>query len=302
MKRRRNLIFKRAYFPKGFNSNLELVLRNTWQKFSEPSDRQVPVDLFRHLMWACIEEAGNDNGVVARFFEFEDGTTGLVDIARKDMTAELEELMPPTQRKFLANEFVVLVKENNIVACHLGNKHNSFSAHLQSLAEKFGVLEKGVALKIGDVPNRTTLQKIQSTGVKKIDLSVESYLASLDEVITTKFDRVKLALFGRPHNKEELHKRAAMTARLTLSRGSFRKDEEHFDRWLSFVGTEIVSAEYSDSYRIELEDTTIISNDQLRIMKSVELNRHANSVSYSHTKIELEKYYEELMASGVLTW
>lgn len=303
MKRKKTLVFKRAYFPLGFNSDLETTLNQLSSRFSRPEDRVTPVDLFRQQALAHVEKNPKGPGVFARFFEFEEGATGLVDLASKDMSAEIEELLPPQNRQFLVDEIVLLVSENNVIACGLGNKQGTFASLVHALAEKLKVLDKSAQFRIKDVPNRKTLEQIRDTGVQKIDLSIESYLASLDRIDPgSTASRVWKALFLSPDEKENLRKRAAMSAKLTISRGRFKKEEVKKDDWMTHLGSEIVDSGFSDDYRLILEDDSVVSNQNLRVSKQVEIARHANSVSYAQTKLELSQYLKELDDDGSLRW
>ncbi len=303
MKRKKILVFKRAYFHDGFNSSLEVVLRQVAEKMSRPQDRVMPIDLFRHQALAHVEPNPYGRGVFARFFEFEEGATGLVDLASKDMSAEIEALMPPENRQFLADEIVLLISENNVIACGLSNKQGTFASLLHTLAERLGVLGEDATFKIKDVPNRTTLKQVKDVGVKTIDLSIETYLASVELIDPgSVLDRVARALFLVPSDTSNLRKRAAMSAKLHISRGHFKKAEIQKDDWVSFVGAEVIDSAYGDDYKIVLEDDTIISNENLRVMKPVEIKRHANSVSYHQTKLELSQYLVELEERGMLRW
>ena len=270
---------------------------------SRPQDRVMPIDLFRHQALAHVEPNQHGNGVFARFFEFEEGATGLIDLASKDRSAEIEALLPPENRNFLADEIVLLIAENNIIACGLSNEQGTFAALLHTLAERLGVLGKETTFRMKDVPNKTTLEQVRDVGVKTIDLSIETYLASVEKIDAGSFtDRVYKSLFWAPSKTSQLRKRAAMSAKLHISRGRFTKAEIQKDEWVSFVGAEVIDAAYGEDYKMVLEDDTVISNENLKVMKPVEIVRHANSVSYHQTKLELNQYLVELEARGMLRW
>jgi hypothetical protein len=71
---------------------------------------------------------------------------------------------------------------------------------------------------------------------------------------------------------------------------------------MTFVGSEIIDSGFSDDYKLILEDDSVVSNQNLRVSKQVDIVRHANSVSYSQTKLELAQYLIELDADGSLRW
>jgi hypothetical protein len=263
----------------------------------------VPLDLIRHQAIAHIEENVLGNGVFARLFEFEEGATGLIDLAKSDMSEEIEELLPPQDRHFLSEEIVLLISHNHVIACGLGNKQGTFAQAMALLAERSGATDPLIGLRIADVPNKTTLDTIAREGVKTIELNIESYLATLEGYDRGPFrDRVMDRLFTRPDSSGGLEKRAQLTGRLHLKRGRFKKEEIERDEWLTSLGTVIVESDYEGSYKIVLENDQIVSNENLRVTKPVGINRHANSVSYSQTKLELASFLKELEVSGALHW
>ena len=156
-------------------------------------------------------------------------------------------------------------------------------------------------MKIADVPDRTTLERIENVGVRNVDFSINSFMENLN--ITTKDQagtRIMKMIFGMPAESAEVRKRANSVGRMILRRGRFERDEVPKDQWLTDIGKELMIAGSSDAFKIVLEDETKISNSALRKSKSVSLRRHANSYSFDSAKLELEQYYNELSADGSL--
>ena len=78
-----------------------------------------------------------------------------------------------------------------------------------------------------------------------------------------------------------------MRAKLHVTRGRLTKEEVTTDAWLTNLGTEIIDSSFSEDYKIILEDDNVISNQNLKVTRKVGIRKHANSVSYEHTKERL---------------
>ena len=190
---------------------------------------------------------------------------------------------------------------DHIVACNLKNKNGTLANTVLQLAHKGGVLGQDVKMRIADVPDKTTLERIDEVGVREVDFSVTSFMANLN--ISTKDtpgSRIMKMVLGMPTDGSALRKRGNSVGRMILKRGRFEADEIHKDQWLTAVGKELMIAGSDDNFTITLEDKTKVSNSMLRKSKSVTLRRHANSFSFDSAKMELESYYRDLASDGSL--
>lgn len=297
--RSKTLSLQRAYFNEGFNGTFEDVLRNTFAKLTIAEARTIAVDLFSSHLFASLEEA--THGIFLRVLEFEQGAIGVINLNTTDNSVAVDEFFHPNKRNFLKEEIVCYVVRNHIVTCNMKNKGGTFAANVLQLARGADVLGGDVTMRIADVPDQTTLNRITEVGVKEIDFSITSYLENLN--ISTRKEKVARYLqmaLGMPEDASKLRKRANTTGRVILKRGRFTKEEVHQDQWLTELGRELMADETSESFKIVLEDNTKVSNSMLKKSKSVKLPRHANSFSFDHAKKELEAYYQELAANRAL--
>ncbi|MDD7973192.1 hypothetical protein [Roseinatronobacter alkalisoli] len=299
--RSKTLSLQRAYFNEGFNSTLETVLRNAFSSLPSAKDRIVEIDLFASQLFASFEGARGGEGIFVRVLEFERGAIGVINLDTTDNSAAVEEFFHPRKQDFLKDEIVFYVVRNHIVACNVKNKHGTFASNMLQLAQRADVLGNEVKMKIADVPDQTTLARIEEVGVKEVDFSITSFMENLN--ISTRQQagsRIMQMIFGMPADDAGLRKRANAMGRLVLKRGRFTKDEIQKDQWLTNIGKELMIAGSSDNFTIILEDKTKVSNSMLKKTKTVNLRRHANSFSFDHAKMELEAYYRELTADSSL--
>ena len=225
----------------------------------------------------------------------------MINLNTTDNSVAVDEFFHPNKRNFLKEEIVCYVVRNNIVTCNIKNKCGTFATNVHQLAQRADVLGKDVRMRVADVPDQTTLNRIAEVGVKEIDFSITSYLESLNITAgSQKLAPVLKMVLGMPQDATKSRKRANTKGRVVLKRGRFTKEEVHKDQWLTDIGGELMADGASESFKIVLEDNTKVSNSTLKRSKTVKLPRHANSFSFDHAKKELEAYYQELAANGAL--
>lgn len=286
--RSKTLSLQRAYFNDGFNSTLEAILRNAFTKLPSAADRIVPIDLFSSQLFASFEEAKVGDGIFVRVLEFEPAI-GVVNLNTTDNSAAVEEFFHPGKQKFLKDEIVFYIVRSNIVACNMKNKSRSLAENMLQLAKHADVLGNDVKMRIADVPDKTTLARIEKIGVREVNFSITSFMANLNISTQQKTGaRIMDMIFGMPSDGDRIKKRANAIGRMILKRGRFRKDEVQKDQWLTNIGKELTTTDSSESFTIILEDDTKVSNSMLKKSKLVKLPRHANSFSFEHAKWELE--------------
>lgn len=298
--RTKTLALQRAYFNKGFNSNLEDIIRKSFARLPNAKDRVVPIDLITSNFFAGFEEASSE-GVFVRVLEFEQGAIGVVNLDTSDQAAAVEEFLHPDKRDFLKEQVVCYIVKDHIVACNMRNKSGTFASHVLDLAAKADVLSTGVRIRIADVPDRTTLARIREVGVRELDFSITTFFEDSEINARSRVgSRVIQMIFGLPAGDRAIKHRANAQGRMTLKRGRFEKDEVNKDEWLTEIGQELTIAGSADNYKMVLEDGTKISNTALKKSKPVKIRRHANSFSFDHAKAELQQYYSDLRADGAL--
>lgn len=295
----KTLVAKRAIFSSEFGSTLQDLLTAIFQKEPTALKRVAKVDLLKSLVFAKIEDCGEEVGVLVHVFEFENGTTGSINFASTRTTAGIEEVDPPAEQEFLISDMALLVKGNSIIASGMANKNRTFARCLSEVCERLGLIDSGVALNVADVPNKVTLEELRDVGVSKIEFGVTGYLNSLPE-FKSKTAKVIKTILTQPKREDQLRKRANTVGRMTLSRGRFKKDEIHKDEWLTLVGAQLVESDAEESYSIFLENGKQLTNSNLKLQKKVKVRRYANTVHFGQLDRELKSFQRELVADGFI--
>lgn len=299
--RSKRLSLHRAYFNEGFNGTIENTLRELFSRLSSAKERIVDIDMFSSQGFVSIEDSEKTGGVLVRVLSFEQGAMGVINFETTDFRQAVEEFYHPDKKDFLKDEVVFLARRDHVVACNLGNKSGTLASGVIQLAQRGEFLSSDVHMRIADVPDKTTLDRINRVGVREVDFSITSFMESLDISTSGQVGgRVIRMIFGVPMDNATVRKRANAVGRMILKRGHFSADEIKKDEWLTSVGEEIVVADSSERYSITLEDGAKISNSKMKISKVAKLKRHANSYDYESAKLHLENYFNELSDRGSL--
>jgi hypothetical protein len=303
----KTLVLKRCYLPDGFNSSLEKIVDGIKGRLPNHEDRVFRPELFKSYLIADITRRSNsESGIYVSILCQDKGATGLINFEKSKETAEVEEHEAPENRAWLENQILLYIVDNHVVCCNLGPRDNFLGTMIKDLAKKAEAVNDDFNFRISDVPNKTELERVNNIGVKEIDLSLTSYLSTFDNFrsatgssgIMPVLERV----FGQPDSISRLRKRASAKGSLKLTRGGkFKKDEIPKDEWLTDIGATIIEQDLED-YKILLEDGTAISSSNLKVMRSVKLNRHANTFSVDDAKIQTAAFYDELKNDGSLSW
>ena len=296
-KRSKTLALQRAYFNEGFNGTLEQIARSVFLKLPSAKDRRKDTDFFSFVTYASIDESVSGSGVFVRVFEAEEGGTGVIDLDTTDTSKAIEEFFHPDNKRFLKDEVILFIIGDTIISCNCKNKAGTFVSGLLHLAQSTETVGSDVRVRVSDVPDRTVLDRIVKTGVREVDISVTSYLASMDMGSRSlQKDKLMRMIFGMPtSNGSESRKRANAVGRIVLKRGRFKTDELKRDQWLTEIAKEVAEDSAPDIYKITLEDGSKISNSNLRKAKSVKINRHANSYDFNNARLELEIFLRDLI-------
>jgi hypothetical protein len=298
-----SITVKKAYFENGFNHSMEDIIREINIKLPDKQERTYDEDLFIKYEIGQIEILSDMEGAFVRIHSSESDTIALVDQEERSAKNILEEHSPPEKKRFLKCEIFLYINSNHILACNLNNRDTLFKNIIHNVAEKAKIVDSHFKFIISNIPNKTELARIQQVGVKKIDFGISGYLANMDEKVgffDGKFNKLLSHLFETP-DANGPKKRTNTLARLTLTRGKFKKDEIEKDEWVTEIG-EIVAESDIDDYTITLEDGTKISTKNLTTSKKCNITKHANTLDYDSVKEELTAYYKELKKTGQLDW
>mgnify|MGYP003677910688 CR=1 FL=1 len=303
VKRQKQLSLQRAYFNEGFNSSLQEVLERSFGKLANAKDRIIDLDLISKQVFVSLE-SNNDDGVFLRVFDYEEGATGVINLDTTDTARAIEEFSHPQAKNFLKDQAIFLIVDNAVLACNAGNKMGTYGGSMLRMAQGAQVVGSEVKIRIADIPDRNVLERIRRVGVKKVHFSVTTFMENLhfgkDQSAGS---RVMRMIFGESEtSSDKIRRRANVVGHMQLSRGRFDAEEGPIDQWLTEIGAELIEASAPDSFRLELEDESKISESMMKKSKTVHLTKTANSFSYHNAKVELRNYLSELRneASAVL--
>ena len=290
--RTKTLVAKRAYLENAGPLSLESILTASFEVKGSPNQRIYQASGDRYILFATREQNPINEGIFVRVFEFEDGAAGVINFEFSRTDAEIEELLPPKNQKFLKDDATLLISGNRIYACGFGNKNRLLALAVENLAAAAGKLPSAAVLNIEDLPNQVTIGEVSRVGAKTLDFGLTDYLNSLEP--QNNMRGVLRALLTSPKGDGIHRKRAATQGRIRLNRGRFTKDEFKKDEWLTDVAVAVLEERDGPEYTIILENGKKITASDLKMQKRVSLPKHATTVSYLATKNALIDFSREV--------
>lgn len=208
----------------------------------------------------------------------------------------------PDASEFLNHEVAVLASGNFLIACGLGNRQTLLLDALGQLAAQSGIDFPPGCISLATIPNRLTVERIRSKGVKSIRFDAANLIGSLD--VSSK--GVIESVFGSASGVTEL-KRQEMVAELSIRprRIGRRSDVEIVatpkDEWLSNTAVKVYNEDRISSYTIVLDDETEWTEGELKLTKSVSIAKDGSSYQMAEALQKMLEYMTELQEGGHLT-
>ncbi len=313
MEKYKDLVLKRCVFEDvGFNGSLEGIISHIISNLPNHDDRVFDGGLmFKTFRLASAEQMLDDKGLFVRVVALNQNPIGVVDLKKSTTTLGVDEQAPPTDSEWLEEDIFLLVKNNDLISCLTGRKDRVLEHMIWKLGMKAQVIANDFKFKIGDVPNRNELEKVNKIGVRSVNFDIHDYLSNLTGLkdvdapagikgdMSSFGDKIVSKIFSQPDTDNGKRKRANTSGKIVLSRGKFKKSENRKDEWLTDIGQTLVESGDTD-YTLVLEDKSVISTKDLKISKRIKVKTHANTICPDRTREELLQYHSELARDGMV--
>ena len=284
------LTAKRAYFEN--DETFEAFLSKIFERELRGDDRIVAANDGRSFVFAPLERNSLNEGVFLRILEFSNGATGLVNLSFPTGDVDVEEILPPDQKKFLHTQIILLVKGNFIYSCGLGNRNTQCVRAVQAIAERAEINEARAVFKIADLPSKISIAEIERIGVKEVTFSIVEYLENFPASNVPKLPLMQ-SMFAQAKDIGGHHKRASTIARIKLKHKKFKKDERQRDEWLTDVGVAVLEDGEVDDFSIELDNGKKVHASNLKRQKRVKVASYGNTIKYLSAKNVLIDFSRE---------
>lgn len=244
-----------------------------------------------------------NEAIAAQFALYEEGAERST-VKRSPASGDYstEAIAAPDAAEFLNHEVAILVTGNFLIACGLGNRQTLLIEALGQLASDSGISFPPGCMSLATIPNKLTVERIRSIGVKSIKFDAANLLGSLD----VSSQGVIESVFGSGAGITEL-KRKDMIAELSLRPKYLGKSssldvvETPKDVWLSKTAVKVYNEEQIDSYTIVLDDDTEWKEGELKLTRSVSVSKDGSSYQMAEALQKMLEYLHDLRDGGHLS-
>lgn len=232
-------------------------------------------------------------------------TANTVPSPSEEITVEIDSIEPPNNQNWMDGGACILVYENDIISCPCTMGISAAFKHLKLLiADNFNLNPS--CMRFMPTANEDKIKLINKDGVSYIDLNLNLYEASLEyaklkdrktknQIALGIIDALK-SLFNR-NDDSDIEELANMKVGLTFNLN--RKDKQISSKQLCDLGTAFVNDE-EDGYSIKTRSGNTITFDDLKIKKSVKVDRNGKTMNTISAWDCLKNYYVELEKSGII--
>ncbi len=209
-------------------------------------------------------------------------------------------LSAPEDDEFLGGEIAILVEDDFIIACSLGNRKSVLLDAIGKLADKCEIELDPLAIDFFPVANKLTLEKIRSIGVKLVKFDAANYLGSVDMPKDGLISRI----FGTMAADTDL-KKDKMIAELSihprrLHGMAFGGTETPKNEWLKQTALKTFEDDEVGSYTIILHDDTEWKDGDLKLGRSVSVAEDGSTFNMPQALEAMLGYFAELKDGGHL--
>lgn len=243
-----------------------------------------------------------NQAVAAQFALYEEGAEK--STIRPPKTTEVYSTAPltaPEDVEFLEREVAILVDGNFMIACGLGNRQNMLVDAIGKFALRCGMKMHPTTLVFATIPNRLTVERIRSVGVKSVRFDAANFLGSLDISAQSLIGTI----FGTSTTMADFQKQE-MVAELSIHPKKFRRTKLDIvatpkNEWLERTAVKTFQDEGVSSYTIILDDNSEWPEGDLKLSRSVTLARDGSTFNMSEALQAMLDYLDELRNGGHLS-
>ena len=296
-KAQKTLEYRRARFLGDTkDNNLETLVRQSWEKFPNQTDRVVTFGDDRSIV-GLRSKSFDSRGFALHCANYTDGQ-GVGTLSTKpEPEVNVQELPPPDGANFQDSAFMALIRGGDVVCLNCGRNAASLRVYLQRLFEKADLAEDERKFELVRIFDPKMLKRIEDVGVKGFDMKAGLSEADLS-VISASGGSLLKRIFGKDdclrHAKDS-------TATVMLSiNAKGRADRSDITELAKDAAQKFVYGEESEEdFTIRLKNGQTIKSNEMSWRKTVSLSRRAKSVAVDDAWLEMVTYLKELEEQGV---
>lgn len=214
---------------------------------------------------------------------------------------------PPENCEFMDGDIMVLVAGNHVLLCATNLHEKRAERYMSGIIEAAGLDRMASNFCLGRKANVDKIKLIQAQGVKAVNLNVDLFDATLDHVERNTIkkrvggalmDEIKAFIF-KDKTQEEIGNAENLSAKITVTYDSRKKGGGLGRQGVHDLASQMLADE-EESFSIVTKLGEKINGSEISLRKTVSLPKHAKSVYCSDAWRELETYFYELKAGGLL--
>ncbi|MCE6074969.1 hypothetical protein GOZ90_13240 [Agrobacterium vitis] len=286
------------------DDNFPYTLAQLLEKMKTEEDKFQPVvkrGLFDRAALKFPSFPKTNQAIAAVFALYEEGAEkSTIRISASNEEYSTKNLSAPQEFEFLDHEVAILVDGNYVIACGLGKRQALLIDTIAKFAKPYGIEIHHSTLDLTSIPNRLTVEKIRSIGVESIRFDAANFLGSLDisthSLIGTIFSSsATVADFQKHEMVAELNIKPKPLRRAKIETTKTQKNE-----WLERAAIRTFQDGEVSSYTIILDDKTEWKEGDLKLTRSVPIDKDGSSFKISDALQAMLNYLEELRLKGHL--
>ncbi|NVJ91047.1 MAG: hypothetical protein HWE34_05295 [Methylocystaceae bacterium] len=246
------------------------------------------------LKMHCSDLSVSDNDGIFLYFTqtFEGSETSTVN-KQNIGDRSVSTIQAPTGQDFLEQDLSVLIYKDNLITCSSGLSSSALLNYFYQVFKKSNLDNEVGVFGITNVAHTDQLKLIEDVGVKNIDLDVQTYLATFEEIKGTPEKNFLKTLFKKEdpyiaRHKENMRARIILNPKKGLSK--FSRDDMQIP--LKRLAHSIVE-DHDDEYKITLENGATLSPNDIKVHEKISLPAFGNSVDHKNVWQELKRIFEK---------
>jgi hypothetical protein len=284
------------------NFTFEQAVTNSFENLLDPQKRIFENSFFNEYLFFSASPKSENDGIFVRVFECPKDGLHDIDLAAQDDARCLGDIDGDDGRRIVSDQIIFWIKDNNIVSCNIGNKTTTLENLFRKLFESANLPEDTYRFRFLDVPNKEILGEIKRHGVRKFDLDISAFIASLpDEVLPKSLGFWAIFLGKRSSPAHEAANRKANLSVRTQFRGAkLSIDDIAEDDFMKELAISAIEEDQITGYKFILGNGRPIDSENIRVIKKVKISSSRNVYDYFNARSEISQFTDELRTESLL--
>lgn len=292
-KKQKRLLYLTACYPAEYKSNLENDLSEAYDNLEKINDRTFQ---FAGKTWTGLYCQKEEDFFAFQFAISVPGESASILPQNNitDSSIEMGTTPPPDGHDFSDGDAICLVSGNKVFACLSGIRDYTITIFLRNLFQ-LAQMENAASVEVMKITNYDKLRLIKKKRIKSIQTTVvlggpefsrlnQAEQGGLWHRMWSAFSQADIKL---AQAAEKSHSKMRV-----MFSGSRRIEGYEID-WLTQMGEQVL--EYDHSYRIELENGTVLTPQDILITKRVSMSPNGKSVFIKDAIHYLKNFKESIL-------